>query len=110
MNLRRQAAGQQVALSYGKLERYLRNARQSGCQHSIVIQHSLLMAAQTTDGGQQAACGCVLAGVRVVLADDVSKLSSQPLAELNAPLVEGIDAPDDALDKYFVLVQCDELP
>src|SRR5437763_17215076 len=37
------------------------------------------------------------------------KLLGEPLAELNAPLIEGIDAPDDALREHAVLVERDEL-
>ena len=29
----------------------------------------------------------------------------QLLAELDTPLIEGVDVPDDALDKYFVFVK-----
>src|SRR5438874_10326841 len=38
------------------------------------------------------------------------KLLGQPLAEFNAPLIERIDAPDDALREHTVLVERDELP
>ncbi len=34
----------------------------------------------------------------------------QRLSELHAPLVKGINVPDDALDENFMLVQGDELP
>src|SRR5438876_9588813 len=37
------------------------------------------------------------------------KLLGEPLAELNAPLIERIDAPDDALREHAVLVERDEL-
>ena len=35
--------------------------------------------------------------------------AGQLLAELHAPLVKRVDAPDDALDEYLVLVQRDQL-
>ncbi len=34
---------------------------------------------------------------------------SEPLAERNTPLIEGIHVPNDTLDEHLVLVECDEL-
>ena len=51
----------------------------------------------------------VLLGLCGVVVEGRGNLLGKLLAQLNAPLVVGVDAPDRALDKRDVLVQGDEL-
>ena len=51
----------------------------------------------------------VLLGLGSVVVEGRGDLLGKLLAQLNAPLVVGVDAPDRALDKRDVLVQGDEL-
>ena len=45
-------------------------------------------------------CPCLIAGTRSL---------ARPFTELDSPLIEGIDAPDDPLDEDLVLIERDEL-
>ena len=47
-------------------------------------------------------------GRRVLVRDVVDHVLREVLAELDAPLVEGVDAPDEALDRAPVLVEREE--
>src|SRR4051812_43314047 len=50
----------------------------------------------------------VVAGDRRVAVELGQDLRSELLAELDAPLIEAVDVPDDALDEDLVLVQRDQ--
>src|SRR5438270_4812242 len=52
-------------------------------------------------------CGRRMASARIL--HRRRKLLGEPLAELDAPLVERVDAPDDALREHAVLIKRDEL-
>ena len=52
--------------------------------------------------------GRVERGRRVLVRDVVDHVLREVLAELDAPLVEGVDAPDEALDRAPVLVEREE--
>src|SRR5690606_27192422 len=59
---------------------------------------------------EQAARGRIPARVAVRAAHGLCEAGRELLAELDAPLVERVDAPDHAFDEHLVLVQGDQLP
>ena len=46
---------------------------------------------------------CVFCGIEVL-----KDILCQDFTQLNAPLIEGVDIPDDALGEDFVLIECHE--
>src|SRR4051795_6520073 len=60
----------------------------------------------TNEVGSRAVVGHLWLGRTGELADDLLR---EDLAELDAPLVEGVDVPDDALGEDGVFVECDQL-
>ena len=69
----------------------------------------LFVAAKAPDCLQKATGGGIPACIRAVISDDVRELGGKSLSKLDTPLIEGIDAPDDALYEDLMLVKCDEL-
>src|SRR4051812_309382 len=64
---------------------------------------------QFTVGGHQGGGGGVEAGDVGALGQGGFDAPGEDLAELDAPLVEGVDVPDRALDEHLVLVEGDQL-
>src|SRR3954447_1972095 len=72
---------------------------------AVMSEHFL----QFTVGGHEGGGGGVEAGDVGALGPGGFDALGEDLAELDAPLVEGVDVPDRALDERLVLVEGDQL-
>ena len=65
-------------------------------------------AVTTAEVVDQALSGRVISSAFIAADQTVVNAFAQFLAQLDTPLVEGVDAPDDALDEYLVFVHGDQ--
>src|SRR5690606_7976247 len=66
---------------------------------------SVLAAAAAAEEVDQAAGRAIPVAGRTLAGEAVVDIAAQLLAQLHAPLVEGVDAPDGALHEHFVFVE-----
>lgn len=68
-----------------------------------------LNTAEFVDTFEETAGRGVVTLVAIARGERVGEARCDFLAELNAPLVERVDTPDDTFDEYFVLIERNEL-